>query len=55
MLRIFKLYHFSYSNTPGIIIHFSSYPALIQSTDDFYQIYPTMLAVTGSNHKLKYS
>ncbi|RYG56041.1 hypothetical protein EON66_03860 [archaeon] len=53
MLRTYKKYNFAYSTTglsgaptvPGQVAAFSSYPGLLFSGDDFYQIQPTNLVV----------
>jgi hypothetical protein len=46
LTRTWKLYEFPFSNTPGQTIQFSSYPAVLNSLDDFYQIAETGLSVT---------
>eukprot|EP01087_Luapelamoeba_hula_P011077 TRINITY_DN2985_c0_g1_i7.p1 TRINITY_DN2985_c0_g1~~TRINITY_DN2985_c0_g1_i7.p1 ORF type:complete len:552 (+),score=88.88 TRINITY_DN2985_c0_g1_i7:55-1710(+) len=47
MLRIFKSYTLRYraASTNGVTTLFSSYPGVLSSVDDFYQIHPTELVV----------
>lgn len=47
MLRIYKVYEFNLNNRKSVakIISFSSYPAHINSLDDFYQIYTTNMSI----------
>eukprot|EP00753_Platysulcus_tardus_P008372 PLAT15929.1.p1 GENE.PLAT15929.1~~PLAT15929.1.p1 ORF type:complete len:572 (+),score=269.22 PLAT15929.1:1758-3473(+) len=46
MLRVFKYYAFAPSWSPAATsVQFSSFPATLSSTDDFYQMQPSRLAV----------
>lgn len=56
MLRVMKTYNLSYSMSdqvstpiPGQIVLFSSYPGLLYSYDDYYQIYPSNLLVSETS------
>lgn len=52
MLRTFKLYTLHFSNAYGTTIHFSSYPAFLDSNDDFYTIHETKLTVLETTNDI---
>lgn len=52
MLRIFKLYSFALPNVSNTRTHFSSYPGVLDSYDDFYVLEDSMIAVTETTNSI---
>ena len=48
MNRIFKLSVLPLPTAAGVAVHFSSYPGVLNSMDDFYSVSDTQLTVTLS-------
>lgn len=46
LTRTYKLYELNLENTPGVTIHFASYPGVLTSFDDFFQVGETLLSIS---------
>lgn len=52
MNRIFKLSVLPLPTAAGVAVHFSSYPGVINSMDDFYSVLDTQLTVTETTNEI---
>ncbi|MDO9334506.1 MAG: hypothetical protein Q7T57_08310 [Dehalococcoidales bacterium] len=50
--RMFKAHRFPYSHVSTTVIHFSSYPAFLASTDDWYQTYESQLTILETTNDI---
>src|SRR5438046_2994170 len=50
MLRTYKLHRFNFPGISGSAVHFSSYPAIVHSIDDFYQTSAGLIVIETTNN-----
>lgn len=52
MLRIFKLSVMPLPSASGVTVHFSSYPGVLNSMDDYYTVVETQLSITETTNEI---